>query len=91
MMYERGFGAQAADHYWYCSWASRAVDPKVTRAARRNAVKMAVSLRDTYYFKKALAPESRPFVDNLLTRAEHGDLNGLKHDVILNCPRNRGG
>lgn len=91
MMYERGFGQQAADHYWYCSWASRAVDPKTGTAARQNAVNTAISLRDTYYYKKALAPESRPFVDNLLTRAEHGNLSGLKRDVILNCPGNPGG
>ena len=91
MMYERGFGTQAADHYWYCSWASRAIDPHTEAASRQNAVKIAVSLRDTYYFKKALAPESRPFVDNLLSRAEHGELAGLERDVALNCPRTPGG
>lgn len=86
MMYEVGFGRQAADRYWYCSWATRAVDARVGPSARRQAVATAVSLRDTYYFKKALAPESRPFVDDLLARAQRGDLSGLRRDVRLNCP-----
>lgn len=91
MMYERGFGRQAADHYWYCSWAARAVDQRVGTSARRQAVATAASLRKTYYFTTALAPDSRPFVDDLLERAQHGDLSGLRRDVTLNCPRTPGG
>ncbi|HET6915264.1 MAG TPA: hypothetical protein VJP41_00615 [Gaiellaceae bacterium] len=90
MMYQRGFGTQAADHYWYCSWASRALDTHIKAAARRRAITMAASLRGTYYFKTALAPDSRPFVDNFLTRAERGHLAGLRRDVALNCPRSHG-
>jgi hypothetical protein len=91
MMYERGFGIQAADHYWYCSWASRAVDMRLAPSVRRRAVTVAVSLEDTYYFKRALAPDSRPFVSAFLARAKKGQLAGLKRDVVLNCPRTSGG
>jgi hypothetical protein len=91
MMYERGFGTQAADHYWYCSWAAHALDPRVRASARREAVATAASLRNTYYFTTALAPESRPLVEDLLSRAAHGDLRALRRDVELNCPRAPGG
>ena len=87
MMYQQGFGTQAADHYWYCSWASRAFDTQIAAAARRQAIARAASVRNTYYFKSALAPDSRPFMDNFLTRAEAGHLAGLRRDVALNCPR----
>lgn len=91
MMYERGFGKQAADHYWYCSWASRALDEQVAPTDRAQALTTAVGLRKTFYFTTGLAPASRPFVDGFLTRAEHGDLSGLRRDVRLNCPKSVGG
>jgi hypothetical protein len=91
MMYERGFGTQAADRHWYCSWAAHALDPGVGASARRQAVANAASLRKTYYFTTALAPESRPLVEDLLSRAVHGDFRGLRRDVELNCPRAPGG
>jgi hypothetical protein len=87
MMYERGFGKQAADHYWYCSWATRALDTRITPADRAQSVETAVGLRKTFYFTNALAPESRPFVDDFLTRAQQGDLSRLARDVKLNCPK----
>jgi hypothetical protein len=91
MMYERGFGIQAADHYWYCSWASRAIETHLPASVRSRSITMAASLESTYYFKRALAPDSRPYVSAFLARAEHGDLAGLRRDVALNCPRAPGG
>lgn len=90
MMYERGFGTQAADHYWYCSWASRAIDRRQAPSLRRRALTRATSLKKTYYFTRALAPDARSFVRAFLARAEQGHLSGLRRDVKLNCPRSSG-
>jgi hypothetical protein len=85
--YERGWGTQAADFYWYCSWTSRAIDPRVSAPARRSAVGHVLEIRDRYYFTTALAPVSRPAFDRLLTKAARGDVRGLRRDYELNCPK----
>jgi hypothetical protein len=85
--YERGWGTQAADYYWYCSWASRATDPRVGTAERRSALEQVLAIRDKYFFKTALAAVSRPAFDRVLEQAERGDVRGLRRDYELNCPR----
>ncbi len=85
-VFQPGFGKQAADHYWYCSWSHRAVDPAVTPRQRGAALRQAVRLRTTYYFTEALAEDSRPIMQNTLDTAKLGDLSLLLRDVRLNCP-----
>ncbi len=83
MVYEPGFGRQAANHYWYCTWARTAV---TADAAQRDvALAEAMKIKDMYYYTDALAFESRPFFDQVLASAELGDLSGLSNDVNLNC------
>lgn len=88
--YEKGWGTQAADYYWYCSWTSRVLDSHVDAAARRNALGHVLGIRDTYFFRTALAPVSRPAFDQVLTKAARGDVQGLRQDYELNCPTARG-
>ncbi len=83
MVYEKGFGRQAANHFWYCTWARTALTSE--GAARNAALAQAVQIKDTYYYTTALAFESRPFFDRVLANAELGDLSGLSNDVNLNC------
>jgi hypothetical protein len=85
--YEKGYGTQAADYYWYCSWGARLTDPKVTASARRIALENVLAIRDKYYYKTSLAAVSKPAFDRVLTSAEKGDLRGLRRDVQLNCPQ----
>ena len=85
--YERGWGTQAADYYWYCSWASRAIDPRVGASERRSALEQVLAIRDKYFFKTALAPVSRPAFDQVLEQAKRGDVRGLRRDYELNCPK----
>ena len=85
IIYEPGFGRQAADFYWYCSWASRAIDRRLTASARTEAVDRVVSIRDKYYYTTSLAPESRPAFDELLANAERGRMTGLRRDYAVNC------
>jgi hypothetical protein len=85
--YERGWGTQAADYYWYCSWASRATNPRVDASERRSALEQVLAIRDKYFFKTALAPVSRPAFDHVLDQAVGGDVRGLRRDYELNCPK----
>jgi hypothetical protein len=87
LRYERGWGTQAADYYWYCSWASRAIDPRVGASERRSALEQVLAIRDKYFFKTALAPVSRPAFDQVLEQAKRGDVRGLRRDYELNCPK----
>jgi hypothetical protein len=85
--YEKGWGKQAADYYWYCSWTSRAVDPALSAAGRKNALEQVLSIRDKYYFTTALAPNSKPLFNQVLKKAAAGDVRALRRDYELNCPR----
>jgi hypothetical protein len=85
--YEKGYGNQAADYYWYCSWASRLTNSKISGSARRAALENVLSIRDKYYYTTSLASVSKPAFDRVLTSAEEGDLRGLRRDVRLNCPQ----
>jgi hypothetical protein len=91
IMYEPGWGRQAADYYWYCSWTSRALDQRVGASDRRQALENVLSIRKKYYFTTALAPISRPAFDRVLSEAALGDLRGLRRDYEINCPKARVG
>ena len=85
--YERGWGTQAADYYWYCSWANRALDRNVGASERRDALGHVLDIRDKYFFETALAPVSKPAFDQVLKSAAADDLRGLRRDYELNCPK----
>jgi hypothetical protein len=83
-VYEPGYGRQAADHFWYCSWAATAVTSQ-DATTRTTALEQAGRITDTYYYKVALAADSRPALDAVLASAALGDLSKLQQDVRLNC------
>ena len=80
--YGRGFGAMAADSYWFCSWASRAVSfPR----DRGRALRRLAQIRGTPFFRESLAPEDRPRFLAILTSAGRGNLVPLRQHVTANC------
>ena len=81
------WGTQAADYYWYCSWASRVLDRNVGASERRAALEHVLDIRAKYFFKTALAPVSKPAFDQVLKSAATDDLRGLRRDYELNCPK----
>jgi hypothetical protein len=85
--YERGWGTQAADYYWYCSWASRVLDRKLGRSERRDALAHVLDIRNKYFFKTALAGVSKPAFNHVLNSAAADDVRGLRRDYELNCPK----
>jgi hypothetical protein len=84
-MYQAGFGRQAADRYWFCSWARAAVSAPVASQARRHAITQLVKVKRLYYYTTALVPQSRPLLITELARAAAGKLADLRTDVSLNC------
>lgn len=86
MVYQPGFGKQAADNYWYCSWASHALAARPDSKQRTAAITELGRMRSMYYYTTALDPESRPALDQVLKTAALGDMSALRRDVKLNCP-----
>lgn len=89
IVYEPGFGRQAADFYWYCSWVDRTLDTKLASTARQQALANVLAIKTKYYYTSALDPDSRPYVDNELRNAQLGDYALLENDFQLNCPQTR--
>jgi hypothetical protein len=84
-MYEVGFGRQAADRYWFCSWARTAVTAPAASQTQRHAIGQLVKVKRLYYYTTALVPQSRPLLSTELARAAAGKLANLRTDVSLNC------
>ena len=82
--YEIGYARQAADRYWFCSWAAMAVNASDVRA-RREAVEALQGILRLYYYTNALDAHSRPQLAKEVTSAQKGDLTALRTDVQLNC------
>ncbi len=82
--YEQGYGTQAADQYWFCSWATRALRSRPHTAERHEAVRLLESLRTTFYYS-VLNAHSKPYVDRELRRAARGELAMVRTDVHANC------
>jgi hypothetical protein len=85
MYYEVGFGKQAADSYWFCSWAYTALHD--TGNEKQTALKVIPGIRHLYYYTTSLVPPSRVLLNKELIEAQHGHLSRLRTDVTLNCPR----
>jgi hypothetical protein len=82
--YQVGYGRQAADRFWFCSWAAVAVgtaDAKV----RHDAVDTLQGMLRLYYYTVALDPPSRPLLVTELASAQRGNLAALSNDLQRNC------
>lgn len=90
MVYEPGYGKQAADYHWFCSWSDRTLDGTLPKAQRDKAAKQLPGIRRLYYYTDALPVESRPFIDEVLRSVALGDLARLQNDFRLNCPTRAG-
>lgn len=87
IMYERGWGKQEADFYWFCSWISRTIDPQLSKTEQQKALKNVLSIRTKYFYTTALADESKPFFDQMLQKASDGNMEDLKEYYELNCSK----
>lgn len=85
--YEVGFGTQAADQYWFCSWASTALGAPAHSSARAEAITQLIGLRNSYYFR-VLDPQSVPYLQKELAEAQAGNLGLVRIDVRANCTFN---
>ncbi|HLN63817.1 MAG TPA: hypothetical protein VK464_20035 [Symbiobacteriaceae bacterium] len=85
--YEKGFGTQAADFYWFCSWASRALDPQLPEAEGQQALKNLPSIRTKYWYTKSLVAVSKPDFDQMMNEAVAGNLSDMRRFYELNCPQ----
>lgn len=82
--YQLGYARQAADRFWFCSWASVAV--KTTdRKARHDAVLRLQEITKLYYYTNALDEPSQPLLLDELKTALRGDLSAVANDVEQNC------
>ncbi|QYR23763.1 hypothetical protein KZ483_13230 [Paenibacillus sp. sptzw28] len=86
-MYQKGWGKQAADLYWFCSWASRAVNPQLPEAGRQQALEHVLSIRTKYFYTTALAADSKPGFDQMLRNAADGKMDDLRGYYESNFPK----
>ncbi|QNE17534.1 hypothetical protein F1D05_05940 [Kribbella qitaiheensis] len=87
VVYQPGFGRQAADRRWYCSWVSKALAGGATSKDREGALAEALKVRQTYYYTTSLQAESRTFFEDVLRRASLGDLAPIAGDFQQNCTK----
>jgi hypothetical protein len=86
IIYQQGWGRQAADLYWFCSWSSVTVNPKAPETLRQQALQHVLSMRTKYFYMYSLAAVSKPGFDDVLNRAAKGDLTELRRFYEANCP-----
>jgi hypothetical protein len=82
--YQLGYAKQAADRFWFCSWAAVATsttDPKT----RHDAVLRLQDITKLYYYTHALDAPSQPLLLNELKAALRGDLSAVRTDLKQNC------
>ncbi len=84
MMYERGFGRQAADRFWFCSWAATASEARAGPEVRLALARLP-EIFQLYYYRVSLAPSSRSGFRREILHAQDGNLAALKQDMRLNC------
>lgn len=82
--YQIGYARQAADRFWFCSWAAVATDTADT-AVRHDAVQTLQGMLGLYYYTVALDPPSRPLLVTELATAQRGNLAALRNDLQRNC------
>jgi hypothetical protein len=82
--YQVGYGRQAADRFWFCSWASVAVGTADAKL-RHDAVETLQGMLRLYYYTVALDAPSRPQPATELATAQRGNLAALSNDLQRNC------
>jgi hypothetical protein len=82
--YQLGYARQAADRFWFCSWASVAVSTTEPKA-RHNAVLRLQGITKLYYYTNALDAPSQPLLVSELATALRGDLSAVQNDLDQNC------
>lgn len=87
MVYQPGYGITAADHYWYCSWETYYVSLPPGSAKSKSVYGKLESVRNTEYYKDALAPQDQAYFNQILNQAGSGADNLMQEDVQLNCPK----
>jgi hypothetical protein len=73
----KGAGTMQADEYWFCSWAQQALDPKLQRAARRQALAQLPKLRRTYSWQHYL-PDTRAAKNTIISKALRRNTSELR-------------
>lgn len=82
--YQLGYAKQAADRFWFCSWAAVAASTTDAKA-RHDAVLRLQGITKLYYYTNALDGPSRPLLLNELKAALRGDLGAVRNDLKQNC------
>lgn len=83
--YEVGWGKQVADFDWFCSWVSRADDPRLPAAERQQALENVLSIRTKYYYSTWLAADAKLAFDQALQNAAEGNMQDLRRYYEPNC------
>lgn len=82
--YQLGYAKQAADRFWFCSWASVAVSATDAKT-RHDAVLRLQGITKLYYYTHALDAPSQPLLVDELKTALRGDLSAVLNDLKQNC------
>jgi hypothetical protein len=82
--YGKGYGAELADSYWFCSWGRRALSPRISARARRQALEQLPKMRETTFYTLSL-PETRTSLDATIERALLGNTSMLR-GYVSDCP-----
>lgn len=81
----RGWGKTEADYYWFCSWASRAVDPELPAVERQEALENVLAIQTKYYFTDGMDDDAKSSFVRMLQNAVEGDADELGEFYRLNC------
>jgi hypothetical protein len=84
MFYQRDYGKTRAGWYWYCSWGHTYLAADTT--ARADIWTQLIKVRDTSFYKVAMLPRDQVTFDDVLTKAETGDLTDLTEFIANACP-----
>ena len=84
-LYGKGYGAAQADIQWFCSWISRATDPKLSENERQKALKFALTIRKKYFYTTSLSSDSKSKFDSMLHKAGNGNMDEMKQFFESNC------
>lgn len=85
MFYEKGFGRQSADFYWFCSWARSAVNAR-DAAIRDQAMLIMPEIMRLPYYTSTLPKVGRIMLQKAISTAERGSMSKLVTEIDTNCP-----
>lgn len=87
--YSPGYGRSWANDYWFCSWQGRLLEDGLSSAERTKALAMARKIRQTHRYKHAVDENGRRQYEDMLSRADLGDLAALRADFTTSCQSKR--